>query len=132
MPKAVRENLGIAAAYVAFFAAFAAIAVFVCGCTTGEYTGSRTIVGEQDSLPELSDSGDTVTVKVYESVKGAKVWTAKDCNVKIAYTNAYTNTYFGVLDRRNYMTLAVEIEPCEVSPTGSASEAEDAPTDEAK
>ena len=86
-----------------------------CGCTS-EYTGSRTIVGEQDALPELSDSSDSVSLRVYESVKGAKVWTAKDCNVTIAYTNAYTNSYFGVVETRDHMTLKVKIEPCEVTP----------------
>ena len=68
------------------------------------------------ALPELSDSSDSVSVRVYESVKGAKVWTAKDCNVTIAYTNAYTNSYFGIFDMRDSMTLAVKIEPCEVAP----------------
>lgn len=91
-------------------------AALLAGCTSPEYTGSRTIVGEQTALPELSDSSDSVSLRVYESVKGAKVWTAKDCNVRIAYTNAYTNTYFGILESRDYMTLTVEIEPCEVAP----------------
>lgn len=91
------------------------VAVLLAGCTS-EYTGSRTIVGEQKALPELSDSSDSVSLRVYEDVKGAKVWTAKDCNVTIDYTNAYTNVYCGVLDFRNYMTLHVKIEPCEVAP----------------
>ena len=90
-------------------------AALLAGCSS-EYTGSRTVVGEQSALPELSDSSDSVSLRVYESVKGAKVWTAKDCNVTIAYTNAYTNTYFGIVESRDYMTLNVEIEPCEVAP----------------
>jgi len=90
-------------------------AALLAGCAPG-YTGSRTVVGEQTALPELSDSSDSVSLRVYESVKGAKVWTAKDCNVRIAYTNAYTNTYFGILESRDYMTLTVKIEPCEVAP----------------
>lgn len=91
-------------------------AALLAGCTS-EYTGSRTVVGEQTALPELSDSSDSVSLRVYESVKGAKVWTAKDCNVTIAYTNAYTNSYFSIFETRDSMTLAVKIEPCEVSPT---------------
>lgn len=91
-------------------------AVVLAGCASTEYTGSRTIVGEQTALPELSDSSDSVSLRVYESVKGAKVWTAKDCNVCIAYTNSYTNTYFGIVESRDYMTLTVKIEPCEVTP----------------
>ena len=89
--------------------------LLLVGCTSS-YTGSRTIVGEQFALPELSDSSDSVSLRVYESVKGAKVWTAKDCNVEIVYTNAYTNTYFGIVEMRDYMTLKVRIEPTETTP----------------
>ena len=88
------------------------LAAALLGCANPN-TGSRTVVGEQTALPEFSDSADTVSLRVYESVKGAKVWTAKDCNVVIAYTNAYTNTYFGIIESRDYMTLSVTIEPCE-------------------
>lgn len=94
----------------------AVLAALLAGCASTEYTGSRTVVGEQTALPELSDSSDSVSLRVYESVKGAKVWTAKDCNVTIAYTNSYTNTYFGILESRDFMTLSVKINPCEVTP----------------
>ena len=105
--NALRNSCGMLGAILA--------AVLLAGCTS-EYTGSRTVVGEQVALPELSDSSDSVSLRVYESVKGAKVWTAKDCNVEIAYTNAYTNSYFGIFEMRDYMTLSVKIEPCEVTP----------------
>ena len=101
---------------------FAVLALALLAGCANPNTGSRTVVGEQTALPELSDSADTVSLRVYESVKGAKVWTAKDCNVNIVYTNAYTNTYFGVFESRDYMTLSVKIEPCETR-------AEDAPED---
>lgn len=104
----VRNSCGVLGAILA--------AALLAGCMS-EYTGSRTIVGEQTALPELSDSSDSVSLRVYESVKGAKVWTAKDCNVKICYTNAYTNTYFGIVESRDMMTLSVKIEPCEVTPS---------------
>ena len=104
----IRNSCGVLGAVLA--------AALLAGCRSSECTGSRTVVGEQFALPELSDSSDSVSLRVYESVKGAKVWTAKDCNVRIAYTNAYTNTYFGVFESRDYMTLTVEIEPCEVAP----------------
>lgn len=105
--NALRNSCGMLGAILAM--------ALLAGCTS-EYTGSRTVVGEQFALPELSDSSDSVSLRVYESVKGAKVWTAKDCNVTIAYTNAYTNTYFGILESRDFMTLSVKIEPCEVAP----------------
>lgn len=104
--NAIRNSCGMLGAILA--------AALLAGCALG-YTGSRTVVGEQTALPELSDSSDSVSVRVYESVKGAKVWTAKDCNVTIVYTNAYTNSYFGIFEMRDSMTLAVKIEPCEVS-----------------
>ena len=91
------------------FAFFCICAVLV-GCTT-KYTGSRTLVGEQLAMPELSDSADTVSLRVYESVKGAKVWTAKDSRVSIKYANAYTNNYFGLVESQNNMKLDVLIEP---------------------
>ena len=109
--NALRNSRGMLGAILA--------TAFLAGCAS-EYTGSRTVVGEQTALPELSDSSDSVSLRVYESVKGAKVWTAKDCNVHIAYTNAYTNTYFGILESRDYMTLSVKIEPCDMTPAACA------------
>lgn len=84
------------------------------GCVT-EYTGSRTVVGEQIALPEISDASDSLAVRVYESVKGAKVWTAKDCRVTINYSNSYTNTYFGIVKTQDAMQLDVTIEPLDIS-----------------
>ena len=85
------------------------------GIGYGEYTGSRTVVGEQTALPEISDASDSLAVRVYESVKGAKVWTAKDCRVTINYSNAYTNTYFGIVETQDAMRLDVTIEPLDIS-----------------
>lgn len=91
-----------------------AMMAIISGCVT-EYTGSRTVVGEQTALPEISDASDSLAVRVYESVKGAKVWTAKDCRVTINYSNAYTNTYFGIVETQDAMRLDVTIEPLDIS-----------------
>ena len=37
-------------------------------------------------------------------------------HLQIVYTNAYTNTYFGIVEMRDYMTLKVRIEPTETTP----------------
>lgn len=88
-----------------------AIALLACsGCIT-EYTGSRTVVGEQIGLPELTDINGSISLRIYESVKGAKVWTAKNSKVTISYTNSYTNSYFGVCSSQDTMHLDVTIEP---------------------
>lgn len=88
----------------------------VCGCVNPN-TGTCTIIGEQMALPEITDSSDSIAVRIYESIKGARVWTAKDSVVAVEYSNAYTNTYFGIVETRDAMRLRVKVEPCE---TGAA------------
>ena len=87
-------------------------ALLAAGCRSPN-TGSHTVVGEQTILPELTTPGDEASIRVYESIKGADVWTAKNAIVKIEYSNTYTNSYFGVVSTQDSMTLAVTIEPCE-------------------
>lgn len=88
------------------------------GCVS-KYTGSRTVVGEQMAFPELTDSSDSVSLRVFESIKGARIWTAKDSRVRVEYANTYTNLYFGVVETRDAMRLTVDIEP---KAAGSAAE----------
>ena len=91
-----------------------AIATALCGCANPN-TGTCTIIGEQLALPEITDSSDSIAVRVYESIKGARVWTAKDSVVSVEYANAYTNTYFGIVEMRDSMKLKVKVEPCETA-----------------
>ena len=97
-----------------------AIAASVCGCVNPN-TGTCTIIGEQLALPEITDSSDSIAVRVYESIKGARVWTAKDSVVSVEYANAYTNTYFGIVEMRDSMRLKVKVEPCESAASAEAS-----------
>ena len=108
------------------FALFGALALAtaLAGCVNPN-TGTCTIIGEQLALPEITDSSDSIAVRVYESIKGARVWTAKDSVVSVEYANAYTNTYFGIVEMRDSMRLKVKVEPCEI---GGETEADDAPT----
>jgi hypothetical protein len=80
------------------------------GCIS-EHSGSTTTVGEETALPEISNASDTIKVRVFQSIKGARVWTAKDSKVRIKYFNSYTNTYFGIATTSDSMNLEVEIEP---------------------
>jgi len=102
----IAAGFGILAPFIALFAVGA-----ICGGCMSENTGSSTVVGEQMLLPEITDSSDNVAVRVFEDIKGARVWTAKDSKVTINYSNAYTNSYFGIVTTRDTMTLAVDIEP---------------------
>jgi hypothetical protein len=85
-------------------------ALLLSGCIS-EYSGSTTTVGEEIAWPEIANGSDTVKVRVFQSIKGARVWTAKDSNVSIEYQNSYTNTYFGMVSLSDYMKLKVDIGP---------------------
>ena len=100
---------------LAFLLAFAAC---LSGCANPN-TATSTIIGEQLALPEISDATDNISVRVYESIKGARVWTAKDSVVSVEYANTYTNSYFGIVETRDTMQLKVKVEPCEVGETQS-------------
>lgn len=100
----------------------AAAVLALAGCGL-KYAGSRIVVGEQTALPELSDTTDSVTLRMFESVKGAKVWTAKDSLVKAAYTNIYTNSYFGIVDTVGQMILNVVVEPLDMGGTNAVEKA---------
>lgn len=92
----------------------------LCGGCMSENTGSSTVVGEQMALPQITDSSDSIAVNVYESIKGARVWTAKDSKVSITYTNCYTNRYFGIVETQDSMSLKVAIEPLATDFNGEA------------
>lgn len=92
------------------------VAALLLGGCVSEYTGSRTIVGEEIAWPEISDASDTISVRVFQSIKGAKVWTAKDSRVTAKYRNSYTNSYFfGTIVLRDSMHLDLVIEPLDTS-----------------
>lgn len=101
------------------FAAAAALAL--AGCHT-EFTGATVTVGEQMALPQITDTTDSIAVNIYESVKGAKIYSRKDSLITITYRNVYTNEYFGIVTTREYMDLSVKIEPLDCGP-------EDVPAD---
>lgn len=84
--------------------------LLLSGCIS-EHSGSTTTVGEEIAWPEVSNGSDTVKVRVFQSIKGARVWTAKDSNVSIEYQNSYTNIYFGLISLSDYMKLKVKITP---------------------
>ncbi len=111
----------VCAGLSALFLGAAVIALVSCaaGCVNPN-TGTSTIVGEQIALPQITDSGDNISVRVYESIKGARVWTAKNSEVTVEYANSYTNTYFGIVETADSMRLKVKVAPCEDSPSASS------------
>ena len=118
MERFTRGAFGLLA--LVFLLGFLALTSLLAGCANPN-TGTSTIIGEQLALPEISDATDNISVRVYESIKGARVWTAKDSVVSVEYANAYTNCYFGIVETRDTMKLKVKVEPCEVG--GASAEA---------
>ena len=116
MERFTRGAFGLLA--LVFLLGFLALTSLLAGCVNPN-TGTSTIIGEQLALPEVSDATDNISVRVYESIKGARVWTAKDSVVSVVYENAYTNCYFGIVETRDTMKLKVKVEPCEVGGTSA-------------
>ena len=99
-----------------------ALAALLVGCRS-ENTGVSAAVGDITTLPEISDASDNVSVKVLYMMTGARVWTAKDSNVKDEYRNVYTNDYIGVFHTRGQQDLAVTVEPVAVESDAAESAA---------
>ena len=80
------------------------------GCSTN--TGTYAIVGKVSAPIDVSDSADTVNVRMLFSLTGAKVWSAKNSRVKMTYTNIYTNSYiFGMVEDGGAQNFGVEVDP---------------------
>lgn len=97
---------------------------FLFGGCVSECTGSSTVIGSQMALPEVSDSSDSLKIRIFESIKGARVWTAKDSKVTVEYRNTYTNSYFGIMETRDSTDLKVKVEPLYVGHGEEASDDE--------
>lgn len=86
----------------------------VGGC---KQTGVSLVVGEQVLLPEITDAGDNLAIRLYEDVRGARVWSARNSIVRAEYSCVTTNSYFGIVATQSAMTLDVTVEPCEMEET---------------
>ena len=86
-------------------------ALWLYGCRNA---GTYAVVGDIFSPVDLSDGSDTVTVRAGFSLTGAKVWSARDSKATMTYTNAYTNCYFGVVEKTGRQDFHVEVAPLAV------------------
>lgn len=121
MKRIVELSYGLAGFAVVLILA-AAIAFLTGGCWS-ESMGSKTIVGNHKALPKISNDTSNTDVEVYESTEGAVVYTRRDCEVEIAYSNVYTNSImFGAWESFGNMNLGVKIVPMDVSGASDTSE----------
>lgn len=86
------------------------ITLSLIGCTSLD-KGSRIVVGEETILPELVSDKSTLSLRIFESVKGATVMTAEDALLRVSYSNTCKNTYLGIVSVDDTMALSLTLEP---------------------
>lgn len=85
-----------------------------CGCKAFyENAGAYVRTGSVTAPIEISEPTSSVNVRALYAMDGIDFYAAKNCRVKMWYTNDYTNTYFGVVETRGRQSSEVEIEPTE-------------------
>ena len=96
---------------------FVMACVFACtGCKSFyENAGAHVRTGSVTAPIEISEPTSSVNVRALYAMDGIDFYAAKNCRVKMWYTNDYTNTYFGVVETRGRQSSEVEIEPTEDS-----------------
>ena len=96
---------------------FVLACVFACtGCKSFyENAGAHVRTGSVTAPIEISEPTSSVNVRALYAMDGIDFYAAKNCRVKMWYTNDYTNTYFGVVETRGRQSSEVEIEPTEDS-----------------
>ena len=83
------------------------------GCLS---TGTELAVGENWILPELTTASGEYSIKLYEDIKGARIWARKDSEITVEYRCAYTNSYCGIVDTQSDMALTVRVTPLATDP----------------
>lgn len=86
-----------------------------------ENSGADIDVGDTTVPLKLKEPTSSFDLEFLFTLTGAKVWTAKDSNVKVNYRNTYTNNYlFGLVDKKGVQDFEVEVEPVSVNGTDEA------------
>lgn len=89
------------------------VVAFTGGCASYKDGGTSLVVGEQQLLPEITSPDAECAIRIYESIKGARVWSRANHATRVEYETASTNWTFGLRTSADWMKLKVEVEPCE-------------------
>ena len=87
--------------------------LLLSGCFS---TGTELAVGETWILPELTTASGEYSVKLFEDIKGARIWARKDSEITVEYHCAYTNSYCGIVHTDSDMALTVRVTPLATAP----------------
>lgn len=78
-----------------------------------KHAGAHVRTGSVFSPIEISDPTSSINIRALYSMDGIDFYAAKNCYVKMWYTNYYTNTYLGIIETIGRQSSEVEIDPTE-------------------
>lgn len=91
-----------------FFAALESAIIF-SGCISS--TATTVAVGDAITLPELTTPTESLALRLYTSINGARVRTATNSAVRIVYKSDTASDYIGIITRRATASATVDIAP---------------------
>ena len=62
---------------------------------------------------EVSEPTSSINIRALYTMDGIDLYAAKDCQVRMVYTNDYTNSYFGIVETRGTQSSEVRVKPTE-------------------
>ena len=88
------------------------ISSMVAGCKAFyENAGAHVRTGSLSAPIEISEPTSSINIRALYAMDGIDFYAAKNCRVKMWYTNDYTNSYFGVVETSGRQSSKVDIEP---------------------
>lgn len=94
-----------------------ASAAILAGCASiYDNAGAKVRMGSVLAPIEISEPTSSVKARALYSLDGIDFYAAKGCIASMSYTNAYTNSYFGVIETTGVQSGEISIQPTEVGP----------------
>lgn len=93
---------------------FGAIAVMlVCGCA---YKGAKVVEGTNLSVGiNFPAAEGEAQLQVLNYLSGFRLGVDRNAILRVKYTTAETNSYFGIISTRTAKTVDAAVEPCEIT-----------------
>ena len=91
-----------------------AFAALIAGCASiYDNAGAKVRMGSVLAPIEISEPTSSVKARALYSLDGIDFYAAKNCIASMSYTNAYTNSYFGVIETTGVQSGEISIQPTE-------------------
>lgn len=105
--------LFIDATLMTFLIGMIAIGIFsmIAGCAQYKSGGTIVTIGEEVMLPEVTEPESGLSLRLYESIHGARIWSRENNRTDVVYTNHYTTSYFGIVSKEDNTVLSVTVLP---------------------